>query len=78
MKQQLRIRLLRLAEAVMMKELARLSHLTQPPPPSEDHYRGFDLKQLNPEQSGLPKRGPKTAETSLTEGTPSGRVEMML
>ena len=32
------------------------------------------MTRFDPERSGLPKRGPKTAETSFIEGEPSGQV----
>ena len=48
-----------------------------PPPPPEDPYHGseqHEMTRVDPEQSGLPKRGPDTIETSFIEGTPLGRV----
>ena len=41
-----------------------------PPQPPEEH----PMTRLDPEQSGMSKRGPKTAEVSFIEETPSGRV----
>ena len=40
------------------------------PPPPEDSNRGVGMTRFDHEQSGLPKRGPGTAETSFTEEMP--------
>ena len=41
-----------------------------PTPPPEEPREWYEMKQLDPEQRGLPKRGPNTAQTSFTEGIP--------
>ena len=49
--------------------------LPPPPPPPKDPYFGsHTMTRFHPERSGLPKRGPKTAETSFIEEQPSGKV----
>ena len=47
--------------------------LPPPPPPPKDPYFGSHIMtRLDPERSGLPKRGPKTAETSFIERSLQG------
>ena len=49
--------------------------LPPPPPPPKDPYFGsHTITRFDAQRSGLPKRGPKTAETSFIEGTSSGQV----
>ena len=45
-----------------------------PQKPADPYAGSHAMGRLDPEWSGLPKRGPKTDETSFIEGEPSGRV----
>ena len=58
-----------------MLMLLLMTMLQRPtPPPKAPSAGSHTMSRLDPERSGLPKRGPKTDETSFIKGETSGRV----